>query len=258
MIALTLAGCQRERGEDGRPDAGPDQSKQEAEQTSPGEQRLRPKPPRPRESLADGLREFEAAVEDEDCPRIRSLGFYGKAQISAERCEKPFLTSLEGFRPEDRDQYGTAGIVDFRTKLGSETMVFLLAADGRFRWALRAPRPQRKGTVATKPPSRRRPDGAASSAVKAFRSGRCEPLRKDGEGVLFDPSVARQQCRSATGLRKVLRRDPSARPKRLGANSTLAFYALSPRGGPYTTLVVQIKGERAAFWSFFAVPRTEK
>lgn len=220
--------------------------------------RVRPKPPRPRESLSDGLREFEAAVEEEDCPRIRSLGFNGKAQITAERCEKRFLPSLEGFRPEDREQYRSVGVVDFRTKLGSETLVFLLAKDGRFRWALRAPRPQRKEAVGTEPPPRRRLDGVASSAVKAFRSGPCEPLRKDGKGVLLDPDLARQQCQRATWLRKPLRGDPSARPKRLGASSSVAFYALSPRGGPYTTLVVQIKGERAAFSTAFAVPRGER
>ena len=168
------------------------------------------------------------------------------------------MPSLEGFRPEDREQYRSAGIVDFRTKLGSETLVFLLAKDGRFRWALRVPRPQRKGTVGTKPPSRRRLDSVASSAVRAFRSGRCEPLRKDGKGILFDPSSARRQCRSATGLREALRRDPSVRPKRLGANSSLAFYALSPRSAPYTTLVVQIKGERAAFSSVFVIPSGDK
>jgi len=185
--------------------------------------RVRPKPPRPRESLSDGLREFEAAVEEEDCPRIRSLGFNGKAQITAERCEKRFLPSLEGFRPEDREQYRSVGVVDFRTKLGSETLVFLLAKDGRFRWALRAPRPQRKEAVGTEPPPRRRLDGVASSAVKAFRSGPCEPLRKDGKGVLLDPDLARQQCQRATWLRKPLRGDPSARPKRLGASSSVAF-----------------------------------
>ena len=168
------------------------------------------------------------------------------------------MPSLEGFRPEDREQYRTAGVVPFRTKLGAEALVFLLARDGRFRWALRVPRPQREEAVGTKPPSRRRLDRIASSAMKAFRSGRCEPLLKDGKGVLFDPSLARRQCQRATWLRKPLRGDPSARPKRLGASSSVAFYALSPRGGPYTTLVVQIKGERAAFSTAFAVPRGEK
>ncbi len=106
-----------------------------------------------------------------------------------------------------------------------------------------------------KAPARRRLEGVASSAVKAFRTGRCTPLEAAGAGVLFDPALPRRQCQQATWLRGPLRRDPSVRPQRLGASSVFAFYALRPRGGPYTTLVLQVKRQRAAFSSLFAVPR---
>ena len=256
LVVPALVGCQLDPA-GGPPPPEANQDENSADGKSQGDRGRkkpsRPKPPRSRESLADGLRDFEDAVEAGDCPRIRSLAFYGDAQLNAEDCRKTFLPSLKGFRSESLEQHRTAGVVDFQTKRTSEAMAFLLDNDGRFRWALRVVRPQRRSTF--KAPSRRRLDGVAASAVKAFRSGRCKPLAAAGAGVLFEPALPRRQCQQGRWLRGPLRRDPSVRPQRLGASSVFAFYALRPRGGPFTTLVLQVKSQRAAFSSLFAVPR---
>ena len=211
--------------------------------------------PHPRGSLADDIRKFEAAVKAGDCRRIRSLAFYGNAQLKLDACKKIFLPQLAGFQPEDREQHRTAAVVDFTTKRAPGTMAFLVAKDRHFRWAVRLARSQGQKVVGTKPPARARLDATARAAVKAFRTDMCDELQKDGEGVVPDPSLPRQQCETADWLRKALRRDPSARPGRLGANSRLAFYSVVPRGGPHMTLVLQLKRNRAAFSSVFAVPR---
>jgi hypothetical protein len=252
LLVLLPAGCQREGS--GGPNQG--QSAGQREKATQGTTNSRARPPNPRASLADGVREFQAAVEKDDCSRIRAIAFYGNAQLKPEAC-KAFVSSIAGFDPEDREQYRTAGVVDFATKRrrAPGTMAFLLAKDGRFRWAVPVSRLNGEKVVGTRPPSRLRLDGIAASAVKAFRSGRCQDLQERAKGILPDPGQPRRQCEGASGLRRALERDPSARPKRLGANEKLAFYSILPQdSGPYATLILQVQRKRVAFSSVFVVP----
>jgi len=210
--------------------------------------------PQPREGIEDAARRFESAVRSGDCERVRTLSFSGEQPDDA-RCER-FRERLKGFDAIAAARYGTGGVVDFTTDRSTGSMVFVLGRDGTFKWATLLGSARGRGVVGTAGPRKSRLDAVASSAVKALRSGDCAQLAKASEGVLPEPRASQTACEKRAGLRaKLEQQDPDAAPKRLGANSRVAFYSLLPEpGGPYFTLVLLVKGNRAALLREFAVP----
>jgi hypothetical protein len=209
--------------------------------------------PQPREGIEDAARRFESAVRSGDCERVRTLSFSGEQPDDA-RCGR-FLERLKDFDAIAAARYGTGGVVDFTTERSPGTMVFVLGRDRSFRWATLLGAARGKGVVGKAAPRKSRLDAVASSAVKALRSGDCAQFAKAAKGILPEPRASQTACEKRAGLRAKLERDPDAAARRLGANSRVAFYSLLPEpDGPYFTLVLLVKGNRAALLRDFAVP----
>lgn len=249
LAAFALAGCQGdvpkrvegERGQD--PRQGRTQKKQRPAATAP----------RAQGNIKEAARRFGAAVESNDCERVRSLGFFGQDQIDDAACSL-LRQQLEGFAPIDSETYGTSAVVDYTAEQGQGTVVFLTGRDRRFKWALRFARQQGEEVVGTEPPEPNSLDATARAATRALRQGECDQLAQAGKGILPRPELPKQFCERAESLRRQLTKDPDARPERLGANSRVAFYSLLPKpSGPYLTLVLLQDGRRAALIQGFPV-----
>jgi len=210
--------------------------------------------PEPRGGVEAPARDVAAAVRAGDCERLKALNFSGLKNLNDARCEH-LLGQLKGFRVEDSEEYGTGAVVEFSTARSAGTMVFVAGGDGTFRWTQRVPRERNSEVVGTRAPRGNRLDSVASSAVESYREGRCRELEAAARGIVRDPMQPRQFCENRESLRGKLVEDPSARPRRLGANSRVAFYSLLVKpNGPYDTLVLLQEGRRAAFLGDYAVP----
>lgn len=213
--------------------------------------------PEPQQELEDAAREFTSAVRSEDCARLRSLAFFGPRQLKPAACTQ-FPRQLAGFKVEDLEEYGTAGVVDYTADQGAGTMIFLVGRDGRFKWAYRLARAKGEKVAGNPPPQENRLDEVAQYATKAVRTGQCAQLDAAARGVLPPPNQSKQPatwCENAEPLRKLLAQHSDARPRQMGANSRVAFYSLQPKpNGAYITLVLLQEGKRAALLRGFTVP----
>lgn len=249
---LTLAACAGNAPEQVRRPQG--EGAEKPKDGRPGKRRDPATAPVPRESLDEAVRRFTSAVRSGDCGRVRSVAFFGPAQLDQRACGQ-LLSQLNGFEPRGSEEYGTAGVLDFTATRGAGTVGFLLGQDGRYNWALRFARQPDDQVVGSSPPRANRFDEVAQSATNALREGRCDQLAQAAKGVLPDPELPKITCEKGVRSRKQLARDRDARPQQLGANSRVAFYSLLPKpSGPYLTLVVLREGRRAAFQRAFPVP----
>jgi hypothetical protein len=210
--------------------------------------------PEARGGVEAPARRVAAAVRAGSCERLKALNFSGLKNLEDAACER-LVEQLKGFRVKDSEEYGSGAVVDFSTDRAAGTMIFVAGEDGTFKWTQQLPRERNAEVVGTRPPRGNRLDSVATSTVGFFRESRCRRLEAAARGIVPDPDAPRQFCENREGLRKILAEDPSARPRRLGANSRLAFYSLLPKpNGPYDTLVLLQEGRRAAFLADYTVP----
>ena len=208
--------------------------------------------PKPAETIQQAEDKFRAATQANTCEKLgplvhsqyRTQSAPG-APLTASECKslQEKFKPLKGFKATGSQAFQTAAVVDGTLKGKKATVLFALDTDRRWKFVVLLQAAQQAGTTNN---AFEEFDSSAKDFVAAFRGGTCSTLYSlVSISSPYYGADQRKFCRQLgvnakqkTSLAYQLKKDPKAKPQRLGGTHDFAFYGVKLNSGRYDTLIM--------------------